>query len=91
MATNHIYIEFDPCEPAPMSGYRIRYRLQGSMDDYRIAGPFMSSPAHIIDEFDPGGSSYEGFIQGDCDGVFGISVPFVAEFIGSVAPSSEGG
>lgn len=91
MAQNVINVEFSPCQPAPADGYVIRYRVLGSETEYRTAGPFTESPAQILDENDPAGTSYEGFIQGDCGGgKMGVSVPFVAEFTGSLpAPSSE--
>jgi len=90
MALNTINIEFDPCEPTPASGYRVRYRLLGSGGAYRNAGPFFTSPIVFNDFLEVAGSSFEGFIQGDCGGKLGVSVPWVAEFTGSiVAPSSE--
>lgn len=91
MAQNVLNVEFSPCQPAPADGYVIRYRVLGSETEYRTAGPFTESPAQVIDNSDPAGTSYEGFIQGDCGGgKMGVSVPFVAEFTGSiVAPSSE--
>lgn len=90
MALNTINIEFDPCEPTPASGYRVRYRRLGSGGAYRAAGPFFTSPIVFNDFLEVAGSSFEGFIQGDCGGKLGVSVPWVAEFTGSiVAPSSE--
>lgn len=90
MALNTIHIEFDPCEPTPASGYVVRYRRLGTADAYRNAGPFFTSPIVFDDLLEPAGSSFEGFIQGDCGGMLGVSVPWVAEFVGSVpAPSSE--
>lgn len=100
MAQNTIHIEFDPCEPVPAGGYKVRYRILGSSDPYRNAPTnFFSSPIEFVDNLDPVGTSYEGFIQGDCGGgKLGVSVPWVAEFTGSVtpptsseAPSSSGG
>lgn len=91
MAQNTIHLEFDPCEPVPGGGYKIRYRPLGSGGPYRNAPTnFFSSPAVFNDNLDPAGTSYEGFIQGDCGGgKLGVSVPFVAEFTGSVGPSSQ--
>lgn len=88
---NSIVIEFDPCEPIPVGGYKVRYRPLGSGDPYRNPpSNFFSSPAQFIDNADPVGTSYEGFIQGDCGGgKLGVSVPWVAEFIGSVPVSSS--
>lgn len=91
MAQNTIHIEFDPCEPLPAGGYKVRYRPLGSGGPYRTApNNFLFSPIEFVDNLDPVGTSYEGFIQGDCGGgKLGVSVPFVAEFTGSIAPSSE--
>jgi hypothetical protein len=91
MAENTIHIEFDPCEPVPAGGYKVRYRPLGSGGAYRNPpSNFFSSPISFVDNLDPAGTSYEGFIQGDCGGgKLGVSVPWVAEFTGSVAPSSE--
>lgn len=92
MAQNTIHIEFDPCEPIPVGGYKVRYRPLGSGDPYRNPpANFFSSPIDFIDNLDPVGTSYEGFIQGDCGGgKLGVSVPWVAEFTGSIpAPGSS--
>lgn len=98
MAQNTIHIEFDPCDPFPADGYVVRYRPLGSGGAYRTApSNFLFSPIEFVDNLDPVGTSYEGFIQGDCGGgKLGVSVPWVAEFTGSVpggssvAPSSSG-
>jgi hypothetical protein len=92
MAQNTIHIEFDPCDPFPAGGYVVRYRPVGSVEAYRTApSNFFISPIEFVDNLDPVGTSYEGFIQGDCGGgKLGVSVPWVAEFTGSVpSPSSE--
>lgn len=76
-ADNHIEIEFTPCEPSPSNGYRISYRPIGG-GAYRVAN-VLASPAVIVDENDPPGTSYEGYITGDCGGnQFGAQVPFTA-------------
>lgn len=79
MALNTITIEFQLCEPMPANGFLVSYRPVGSDEDYRTAGPFMSSPAVINDSDDLFGTSYEGIIQGDCGGgVLGVAVPWTA-------------
>lgn len=90
MASNTITIYFDECEPTPSNGYRISYRPIGSAIPYRVwPVNFMSTPAEFIDNNDPIGTSYEGFIQGDCGGgKYGVSLPWTA--INEVAPSESG-
>jgi hypothetical protein len=76
MADNTIAIEFIPCEPAPLNGYRISYRPSGSTEEYRIwPVNFQASPAVFTDPNDELGTQYEGYIQGDCGGD-GLGVPF---------------
>lgn len=83
MAINTITIEFQPCEPAPVNGYLVFYRPQGSEIDYREAGPFLSSPAQFEDDNDPDNTVYEGYMTGDCGGgKLGPAIPFVTEFDG---------
>jgi hypothetical protein len=91
MAQNTIHIEFDPCEPVPANGYTVRYRPLGSGGSYRTApANYTSSPISFVDNLDPAGTSYEGFIQGDCGGgKLGVSVPWVAEFTGSAGGGSS--
>ena len=93
MAINIIYIEFEPCEPAPANGYLISYRPLGSLIDYRTATA-STSPAVILDVSDPIGTSYEGIIQGDCGGgLLGVPVPWEAPnsiSISGSASASEG-
>lgn len=81
MALNTITIDFDPCEPTPANGYRVAYRPLGSIGAYRIwPVNFFNTPAEFTDTHDPIGTSYEGFIQGDCGGgKFGVPIPWVAE------------
>lgn len=80
MALNTITIEFTPCEPTPANGYRIYYRPVGG-GAYRFhPDRFYVSPAVFTDEEDPIGTSYEGFIQGDCGGEkYGLPIPWTAE------------
>ena len=76
MAQNIILLDFQPCEPAPVNGYKITYRPLGSDDDYRTWPNVFTSPVEIIDNNDPPGTSYEGLIQGDCgNGLMGVPVP----------------
>lgn len=80
MAQNTIMINFNPCEPTPLQGFIVRYRPTGSVEEYRPApGSFFVSPITFQDELDPIGTSYEGFIQGDCgDGMLGVPVAWDA-------------
>jgi hypothetical protein len=91
MALNTIHIEFDPCDPFPAAGYKVSYRPLGSFEVYRtLPNNFFISPIEFNDNLDPAGTSYEGFIQGDCGaGKLGVLVQWVAEFTGSVPASSE--
>lgn len=90
MADNTITIEFRPCEPTPAAGYLIRYRpVSGGA--YRERHVF-SSPATWVDHSDPVGTSYEGFINGDCgNGQLGVDIPWTAPFEGSqeASPSAS--
>lgn len=92
MATNNIYIEFIPCEPTPVNGFKISYRPVGG-GGYRVApANFYTSPAVIVDNSDPVGTSYEGFMQGDCGpGKLGIMIPFIAHNNDSSGSGSESG
>jgi hypothetical protein len=80
MALNTITIDFMPCEPTPVNGYRIYYRPVGG-GAYRFhPDRFYVTPAVFTDEEDPIGTSYEGFIQGDCGGEkYGLPIPWSAE------------
>lgn len=89
MANNTITISFEPCEPAPANGYRVTYRPIGGGDYRTYPSNFISSPAVIVDDQDPIGTSYEGFIEGDCgDGKFGLPVRWQA--VNEEAPSQSG-
>lgn len=90
MAQNTITIDFTPCEPTPSNGYRIYYRPVGG-GAYRFhPDRFYVTPAVIVDNEDPIGTDYEGFIQGDCgNGKFGLPVPWTAENSSSEASGSE--
>lgn len=80
MASNIITINFVACQPAPVGGYRVSYRPTGSAIPYRVwPDNFLATPAVFTDTNDPEGTSYEGFIQGDCgEGKFGIPATFTA-------------
>lgn len=58
-------IYFTPCEPAPLNGYYVQYRIHGSTGAYVIAGSFSTSPIDILTG-DPPGTQYEGFLYSDC-------------------------
>lgn len=80
---NIISVSFVPCEPTPVNGYNIQWRVFGSGDPYTDAGNFTSSPAVFIDEINPQGTSYEGTIRSDCtdsgeSGNYGTSIPWTA-------------
>jgi hypothetical protein len=92
MAQNTITINFDPCEPTPGNGYRIYYRPVGG-GAYRLhPDRFYVTPAVFTDEEDPIGTSYEGFIQGDCgDGKYGLPIPWEAINDESAPSVSESG
>jgi hypothetical protein len=92
MAQNTITIDFLPCEPTPGNGYRIYYRPVGG-GEYRFhPNRFYVTPAVFTDEEDPIGTSYEGFIQGDCgDEKFGLPIPWTAENDASGSGSASEG
>jgi hypothetical protein len=90
MANNTITITFTPCQPTPANGYLVRYRPIGG-GEYRTVGPFTSSPILFMTDLDPVGTSYEGFVVGDCgNGVTGLNVPWTAHN-GASGPSESGG
>lgn len=63
---NQITVNFIECEPPPVNGYIVTWRVVGSTGGYELAGSFMSSPAVFTDATNPDGSDYEGFITSDC-------------------------
>jgi len=91
MANNTITINFTPCEPTPAGGYRVRYRPMGGSGDFRVwPVNFTASPIVFTDTEDPIGTSYEGYIQGDCgDGQLGVDIPWIA-FNGDATSESGG-
>lgn len=88
---NTIRVDFQPCEPTPSNGYRILYRPIGDVTPFRIHPVnFTSSPAVFDVHVDPAGTSYEGFIQGDCGGgKYGVLVPWLAIQTGSFSFSES--
>lgn len=81
---NQITIDFTPCDPSPINGYRVRFRPVGTMT-YFIADPnATTSPFVFVDDQSGAddGVAYEGFIEGDCGG--GNFGPPVAWSTGSV-------
>lgn len=63
---NTLTINFIPCEPTPASGYRLYWRVAGSGDPYTDQGTFTESPIIFVDEINPPGTCYEGYLQSDC-------------------------
>lgn len=66
--SNFITINFIPCTPAPVNGYKVTWRVAGSGGPYTDEGFFTSSPAQFTDTLNPSGTCYEGFLQADCTG-----------------------
>jgi hypothetical protein len=76
MALNNITIDFNPCSPPPANGYKVLYRIAGTLGAYRDGGNFSASPI-VIHDTDPVGTQYEGILKSDCgDGIYGPDVPF---------------
>lgn len=69
---NTVTINFIPCSPAPENGYNLQWRVAGSGDPYTDAGNFTGSPAQFVDELNPEGTCYEGFLQSDCGSGIGM-------------------
>lgn len=72
---NLITVNFVPCATLPSKGYRVKWRVYGSFDQYTDAGNFFTSPAVFTDSDNPPGTEYEGTItpegnNTDCDPVF---------------------
>ena len=63
---NTITINFIPCNPAPANGYKLMWRVAGSGDPYTDAGFYTESPIYLVDEINPEGTCYEGYLQSDC-------------------------
>lgn len=95
MAQNTITLEFRPCRPTPVNGYRVTYREVGVGSYIQWPTNFLSSPAIFTVE-GPDGASYEGFIRSDCgEEGLGFEVPWFAENVvpqpseSEVAPSDS--
>ena len=61
-----VAVNFIPCAATPNNGYKLTWRVQGSSDPYTDQGTFYDSPIVFIDELNPEGTCYEGFLQADC-------------------------
>lgn len=70
-------ITFNACEPSPENGYRVFYRIVGSLGPYIDAGLFETSPIEIFVEDAEGEDQFEGYIFSDCNGTFGNQIPFL--------------
>jgi hypothetical protein len=66
-------ISFTPPSPAPVNGYRVKYRIAGSLDPYSIITG-ASSPITITGL--TYGVNYEGYIESDCSIQFSAGVEF---------------
>lgn len=83
---NFVTLCFKPCEPAPANGYRVDYRPSGSAEPLRTwpANFFPSAPelvagiarATLLEDADPDGTQYEGYVYGDCAAGLGVGVPW---------------
>lgn len=62
---NYITLNFVECDPMPVNGWNVQYRIAGSADPYTDAGNFFASPAIFADDNAPG-TQYEGIIRSDC-------------------------
>lgn len=77
---NIITIDFEPCLPTPLNGYRFFYRVLGSVGAYTDAGLFASSPAIFEALSGVEDDQYEGYFHSDCgEGVIGDQIPFETE------------
>ena len=61
-----VAVNFIPCAATPNNGYKLTWRVQGSSDPYTDAGFYTESPIVFVDELNPDGTCYEGFLQADC-------------------------
>lgn len=64
--SNYITINFIPCDPTPANGYRLTWRVAGSGGGYTDEGLFTDTPIQFVDNINPAGTCYEGFLQSDC-------------------------
>lgn len=80
MAANTITITFEPCGSAPAFGYKFFYRPVGNGGAYRETGNFFGSPAVFVDNADPSGTEYEGYMVSDCGGgKYGPQIPWTTD------------
>lgn len=63
---NTVTVIFIPCNPAPINGYNLKWRVKGSSDPYTDEGNFTGSPIVFTDSLNPDGTCYEGILQSDC-------------------------
>lgn len=82
MPTNQITINFTPCSPAPVDGYRVFYREVGDLSFLEWPFAFTSSPI-VFEVEGPTDQLYEGHIVSDCGDFFGPEVPWVTTLPGS--------
>jgi len=84
---NEITVYFAPCEPAPIEGYRIKYRPVGGGPYLTWPVNFPGSPAVFNDGGEqPDGTFYEGTVEADCgNGIFGTPVVWQNRVYGNVA------
>jgi len=84
---NTITINFIPCTPAPANGYKLTWRVAGSADPYTDNGFYTESPIIFVDELNPEGTCYEGFLQSDCSesgessAVVGNAIPWATDCV----------
>lgn len=71
-------------------GYKLTWRVAGSGDPYTDEGYFTSSPASFVDNINPEGTCYEGFLQSDCS-ESGESGTVLGEAIPWATPCEESG
>ncbi len=88
--SNTVTINFIECEPAPANGYNLKWRVAGTSDPYTDEGNFSFSPASFVDNINPQGTCYEGFLQSDCS-QSGDSVTLLGEAIPWATVCGESG
>ena len=87
---NTLTIDFIECNPAPASGYNLKWRVAGTADPYTDEGNFSSNPIIFIDNINPEGTCYEGTLQADCS-ESGESGTLLGEAIPWTTPCPESG
>lgn len=72
---NTITIDFEPCIPAPVGGYRVSYRPVGDAGAYRVwPTDFFSLPIVFTDMLDVDGTAFQGYVQSVCSDGLGDPV-----------------